>query len=75
MTSETGTVDGVSNIRTRGGNATGGNHTHSISLDAEGGLSLSSATSKEETLEDSEWLNKPIKIEPRSYSLVFIMKL
>lgn len=75
VTSETGTVDGVSNIRTQGGNATGGNHTHSISLDAEGGVSLSSATSKEETLEDSEWLNKPIKIEPRPYSLVFIMKL
>lgn len=75
VTSETGTVDGVSNIRTQGGNATGGNHTHSISLDAERGVSLSSATSKEETLEDSEWLNKPIKIEPRSYSLVFIMKL
>lgn len=75
VTSETGTVDGVSNIRTQGGNATGGNHTHSISLDAEGGLSLSSSTSKEETLEDSEWPNKPLKIEPRSYSLVFIMKL
>lgn len=75
VTSETGTVDGVSNIRTQGGNATGGNHTHSISLNTEGGVSLSSATSEEETLEDSEWLNKPIKIEPRSYSLVFIMKL
>lgn len=75
VTSETGTVDGVSNIRTQGGNTTGGNHTHSISLDAEGGLSLSSSTSKEETLEDSEWPNKPLKIEPRSYSLVFIMKL
>lgn len=75
VTSETGTVDGVSNIRTQGGNATGGNHTHSISLDAEGELSLSSSTSKEETLEDSEWPNKPLKIEPRSYSLVFIMKL
>ena len=75
VTSETGTVDGVSNIRTQGGNATGGSHTHSISLDAEGGVSLSSATSEEETLEDSEWPNKPLKIEPRSYSLVFIMKL
>lgn len=75
VTSETGTVDGVSNIRTQGGNATGGNHTHSISLNTEGEVSLSSATSEEETLEDSEWLNKPIKIEPRSYSLVFIMKL
>lgn len=75
VTSETGIVDGVSNIRTQGGNATGGNHTHSISLNTEGGVSLSSAISEEETLEDSEWLNKPIKIEPRSYSLVFIMKL
>nr|DAO59154.1 MAG TPA: hypothetical protein [Bacteriophage sp.] len=44
-------------------------------MNTEGGVSLSSATSEEETLEDSEWLNKPIKIEPRSYSLVFIMKL
>lgn len=75
VTSETGTVDGVSNIKTQGGNATGGSHTHSISLDAEGGVSLSSATSEEETLEDFEWPNKPLKIEPRSYSLVFIMKL
>lgn len=75
VTSETGTVDGVSNIKTQGGNATGGNYTHSISLDTEGGVSLSSATSEEETLEDSEWPNKPLKIEPRSYSLVFIMKL
>lgn len=75
VTSETGTVDGVSNIRTQGGNATGGSHTHSISLGVEGGVSLSLATSEEETLEDSEWPNKPLKIEPRSYSLVFIMKL
>lgn len=75
VTSETGTVDGVSNIRTQGGKATGGSHTHSISLDVEEGVPLSSATSKEETLEDSEWPNKPLKIEPRSYSLVFIMKL
>ena len=66
VTSETGTVDGVSNIKTQGGNATGGSHTHSISLDAEEGVSLSSATSEEGTLEDSEWPNKPLKIEPRS---------
>ena len=25
--------------------------------------------------QELEWLNTPIKIEPRSYSLVFIMKL
>lgn len=52
-----------------------GSHTHSISLETDEGTSLSSATSEEQTLSDSEWPNKPLKIEPRSYSLVFIMKL
>lgn len=75
ITTETGTVDGVSNIKTQGGTATGGSHTHSISLETDEGTSLSSATSEEQTLSDSEWPNKPLKIEPRSYSLVFIMKL
>lgn len=75
ITTETGTVDGVSNIKTQGGTATGGSHTHSISLGTDEGTSLSSATSEEQTLSDSEWPNKPLKIEPRSYSLVFIMKL
>ena len=45
---------------TQGINATGGSHTHSISLDAEWGLSLSSATSVEEMLEDCEWPKKPL---------------
>lgn len=75
ITTKTGTVDGVSNIKTQGGTATGGSHTHSISLETDEGTSLSSATSEEQTLSDSEWPNKPLKIEPRSYSLVFIMKL
>lgn len=75
ITTETGTVDGVSNIKTQGGTATGGSHTHSISLETDEGTSLSSATSEEQTLSDSEWPNKPLEIEPRSYSLVFIMKL
>lgn len=75
ITTETGTVDGVSNIKTQGGTATGGSHTHSISLETDEGTSLSSATSEEQTLSDSEWPNKPLKTEPRSYSLVFIMKL
>lgn len=75
VTTESGTVDGVSNIKTQGGNATGGSHTHSISLDTDGGVSLSSTKSQEEELVDSEWPNNPIKIEPRSYSLIFIMKL
>lgn len=75
VTTESGTVNGVSNINTQGGNATGGSHTHSISLDTDRGASLSSAKSQEEELVDSEWPNNPIKIEPRSYSLIFIMKL
>lgn len=75
VTTESGTVDGVSNIKTQGGNATGGSHTHSISLDTDGGVSLSSTKSQEEELVDSEWPNNSIKIEPRSYSLIFIMKL
>lgn len=75
ITTETGTVDGVSNIKTQGGTATGGSHTHSISLETDEGTSLSSATSEEQTLSDSEWPNKPLKIESRSYSLIFIMKL
>lgn len=75
VTIESGTVDGVSNIKTQGGNATGGNHTHSVLLDTDEGVSLSSIKSQEEELVDSEWPNNPIKIEPRSYSLIFIMKL
>lgn len=75
ITTETGTVDGVSNIKTQGGTATGGSHTHSISLETDEGTSLSSATSEEQTLSDSEWPNKSLKMELRSYSSVFIMKL
>lgn len=75
ITTETGTVDGVSNIKTQGGTATGGSHTHSISLETDEGTSLSSATSEEQTLSDSEQPNKPSETEPPSYSLVFIMKL
>lgn len=45
------------------------------SSDTEGDTALSSTISEEQTLSDSEWPNKPLKIEPRSYSLVFIMKL
>lgn len=75
VTSESGTVESVTNIKTQGGTAAGGNHTHSISLGAGEGTSLSPTVSQEEPLLDSEWPNKPIKIEPRSYSLIFIMKL
>lgn len=64
VTSTSGSVSGISSIHTQGGSAVGGDHSHTIS----GSVS---------TNEDipTEWTNKPIKIEPRSYSLVFIMKL
>ena len=54
---------------------TGSSGDLSVSLETDEGTSLSSATSEEQTLSDSEWPNKPLKIESRSYSLVFIMKL
>ncbi len=73
INSESGTVNGISGVSTQGGTATGGDHYHSLNVD--GKLSISPSTSIEESLSDSEWQNKPIKIEPRSYSLVFIMKL
>lgn len=75
VTAETDTVESVGNIRTQGGTATGGNHNHSISIDAGGSATVSPTTSMEQPLSDSEWPNKPIKIEPRSYALIFIMKL
>ncbi len=74
VTSSTGNVNSVSNIYTQGGQALGGDHYHSISLDADS-MTVLSETSTEQTLKDEEWPNKPIKIEPRSYSLIFIMKL
>lgn len=51
-----------------------GGHSHTVSLD-----NLSATLSKEQSTEISltslDYPNKPIKIEPRSYSLIFIMKL
>lgn len=68
ITSDTTSVNSITNVYTQGGEATGGNHAHSVSLDTD----LEASTSIEQT---KEWVNKPIKIEPRSYSLIFIMKL
>ena len=62
------TIEVISEIQKQGGTASGGNHSHSLSISQQ----IQSSTSQEEEL---EWLNTPIKIEPRSYSLVFIMKL
>lgn len=67
----TSVVSSVSN-RTQGGTASGGNHTHSFSISGDD-ISCQEATSIE--LDNENWLNKPIKIEPRSYALIFIMKL
>lgn len=75
VTTETDTVESVGNIKIQGGAATGGNHNHSISIDAGGSATVSPTTSIEQPLLDPEWPNKPIKIEPRSYALIFIMKL
>lgn len=47
----------------------GGNHTHTITINDS---SISEETSTEA---DKEWTNKAIKIEPNYYSLIFIMKL
>ena len=48
--------------------SSGGSHSHSIDISG----STDDAESEEQ---DREWLNKPIKIEPRHYKLIFIMKI
>lgn len=48
---------------------TGGNHTHNINI---AGINTQSAVSIES---NKTWDNKPIKIEPNYYALIFIMKL
>ena len=67
---DSATVGGSS---TQGGsvNWSGGNHTHSASVSG-GILSLDSATSEEDT---KTWQHANIKIEPKAYALIFIMKL
>lgn len=69
------TVQSVANIQAQGGTTVGGSHTHYFSTNVEDSLITSATTSTEQVLPNSEWPNKPIKIEPRSYALVFIMKL
>ena len=65
------TTDVISSISTyqQGGDAVGGNHTHTLSIS---GGSVSSETSTEQT---KTWENKAIQIEPNYYALIFIMKL
>lgn len=75
VTTETDSIDGVSDYKTQGGDAVGGDHAHSISIESAEPITTSDSTSTEKTPTDSDWPNKAIKIEPRSYSLIFIMKL
>lgn len=49
--------------------SSGGSHSHSINIS---GGTTDEVESKEQ---DRTWLNKPIKIEPRHYKLIFIMKI
>ena len=54
---------------TAGGNASGGVHTHGITI-TEGTISKTTSTEQTKT-----WTNEAFKIEPNYYSLIFIMKL
>lgn len=61
-------IQSVSNS-TQGGTATGGDHTHTITIS---GGTISKQTSTEAT---KSWTNQAINIEPNYYYLLFIMKL
>lgn len=69
VTSSTNDIDVGASARTQGGQATGGNHTHAITIS---GGEISPTTSKEK---EKEWANEKIIIEPKAFSLIFIMKI
>ena len=69
VTSGTDTIGVGASAKTQGGQATGGNHTHAITIS---GGEISPTTSKEK---EKEWANEKIIIEPKAFSLVFIMKI
>lgn len=54
---------------TQGGTSVGGNHTHSLVIS--GGIILETQSEEAEVT----WENKPFKIEPNAYALIFIIKL
>lgn len=54
---------------TQGGTSVGGNHTHSLIISG-GNISETQSEEAEVT-----WENKPFKIEPNAYALIFIIKL
>ena len=74
VSSTSTSVNSVSGYSTQGGSATGGSHTHTVSLRGTN-LTINQSTSQEDTLSDSDWPNNPIKIEPRAYALIFIMRI
>ena len=53
---------------TQGGSTSGGNHTHNVYIN---GGQILEATSQEDS---KHWANDRIKIEPKAYNLIFIMK-
>lgn len=53
---------------TQGGSTSGGNHTHNVYIN---GGQILEATSYEDS---KQWTNERIKIEPKAYNLIFIMK-
>lgn len=67
---ESETINTIQEVSKQNETISGGDHTHSIDINQN--ISISDAISQEEEL---EWPNSPIKIEPHSYKLVFIMKL
>lgn len=58
----------ITSVRYRTVHSTGGEHNHSITISGD-----TDETESEE--KEREWKNKPIKIEPRHYKLIFIMRL
>lgn len=75
IVTEPGTVNNIISSEEYKLTITGGNHSHNATLSTTDNLETQESTSGEVPLEDLEWQNKPIKIEPNSYSLIFIMKL
>lgn len=75
IVTESGTVNNIIGSEEQKLTITGGNHSHNATLSTTDNLETQESTSEEVPLEDLEWPNKPIKIEPNSYSLIFIMKL
>lgn len=73
LVTETEDINQVVNYDIQGGTANGGIHTHIINSELVN-MSISDIVDDEEQVSNNEWPNKPIKIEPRSYALIFIMK-